>query len=104
MILAQSNFNNFLLNLLDERDKICYINYIVFCCDSCADLTAWRTFLGTKNIQLSAKTSTPTTVQLTPEEITAFIGTNNLWSDTNGNASVEYKMGVQEYIDSLQST
>ena len=43
--------------------------------------------------------ATPLEYDLTPVEITALVGTNNIWGDTNGNAEVEYKQGIQEYID-----
>lgn len=40
--------------------------------------------------------ATPVSIQLTPEEITAFIGTNNIWGDTNGNATIKYLGKFQE--------
>ena len=50
-------------------------------------------------VQFVYELATPIEYDLTPQEITALVGVNNIWGDTNGNASVEYKQGIQEYID-----
>ena len=42
--------------------------------------------------------ATPLEYDLTPVEITALVGTNNIWGDTNGNAEVEYYTGAAEDI------
>ena len=43
--------------------------------------------------------ATPDIIDLEPVPITPLVGKNNIWCDTNGNAEVEYKQGIQEYID-----
>lgn len=40
-----------------------------------------------------------TEVDITPQAITPFLGVNNVWSDTNGDTTVDYKLGIQAYID-----
>ena len=47
--------------------------------------------------------ATPLEYDLTPQEITALIGTNNIWGDTNGNASVEYKQSIPDAIAEVQA-
>ena len=42
--------------------------------------------------------ATPIEYDLTPVEITALVGTNNIWGDTNGNAEVEYYTGAAKDI------
>lgn len=42
---------------------------------------------------------TPVSIQLTPEEITAKAGVNNVFGDTDGNTTVEYRESVQKYVD-----
>ena len=41
--------------------------------------------------------ATPTTVQLTPTEVTTLLGTNNIWADT-GNTNCTYRADVGLYI------
>lgn len=42
---------------------------------------------------------TPFDIDLTPEVISAVVGTNNVYSDTNGNTTVKFKDSIQHYID-----
>lgn len=51
------------------------------------DATAFKTAMD--GVQMVYELETPTTYQLTPEEIIALSGTNNLWADT-GNITVTY--------------
>ena len=44
--------------------------------------------------------ATPTTYQLTPTQISAIVGTNNVFTDTNGDTSVVYACSLKDYIDS----
>lgn len=44
--------------------------------------------------------ATPQTYQLTPTQISAIVGTNNVFTDTNGNTSVVYACSLKDYIDS----
>lgn len=43
--------------------------------------------------------ATPFDIDLTPEVILAVAGTNNVYSDTNGDTTVQYKDSIQHYID-----
>ena len=43
--------------------------------------------------------ATPVTYQLTPTQINALLGVNNIFNDTNGDTEVKYKEGIQHYID-----
>ena len=38
-------------------------------------------------------------IDLTPEVISAVVGTNNVYSDTNGDTTVKFKDSIQHYID-----
>jgi hypothetical protein len=38
-------------------------------------------------------------IDLTPEVISAVVGENNIYSDTNGDTTVQYKDSIQHYID-----
>ena len=50
--------------------------------------TAFKTWLASNNVTYVARLS-PTTIQLTPEEVRSFLGTNNLWANT-GDSEVTY--------------
>jgi hypothetical protein len=41
----------------------------------------------------------PVTYQLTPTQINAIVGTNNIFTDTNGDTSVVYACSLKDYID-----
>ena len=43
--------------------------------------------------------ATPVTYQLTPTQVEALLGVNNIYNDTNGDTEVKYKEGIQHYID-----
>ena len=43
-------------------------------------------------------------IDLTPEVISAIVGTNNVYSDTNGDTTVKFKDTIQNYIDKKVST
>lgn len=53
------------------------------------DLTGFTQMLSTNKLQFMYKLATPTTIQLTPEEVRSFLGTNNLWANT-GDSEVTY--------------
>ena len=42
----------------------------------------------------------PITYQLTPVQVQALLGVNNVFNDTNGDTEVQYKDSIQHYIDS----
>ena len=54
-----------------------------------ATLEAFKSYLSSHNLQVYYPLATPVTYQLTPTEVRAFLGTNNIWADT-GNVSVDY--------------
>lgn len=43
--------------------------------------------------------ATPFDIDLTPVQINALLGVNNVYNDTNGDTEVKYKEGIQHYID-----
>lgn len=45
--------------------------------------------------------ATPTTYQLTPSQISTFLGTNNFWSNGNGTLDLEYRCDTKLYIENL---
>ena len=51
-------------------------------------------------IYLVYELATPVTYQLTPTQISAIVGTNNVFTDTNGDTSVMYACSLKDYIDS----
>jgi len=54
-------------------------------------------------IQITYYLNTPTTYNLTAEQITTLLGVNNIWCDT-GDTSVEYRADTKLYIDGLIGT
>lgn len=48
-----------------------------------------KTYLGANNLQVAYELDTPTTVQLTAQQVFALAGTNNVWANS-GDVSVEY--------------
>ena len=67
-----------------------------------ADLKTYAQDMITANTPISFvwKLATPVTYQLTPTQISAIVGTNNIFTDTNGNTSVVYACSLKDYIDS----
>lgn len=63
--------------------------------DTASGFVDWLT---TNNVHFIYELATPTEIQLTPEEITALVGTNNIWADT-GDISVTAKVTVEDYIN-----
>ena len=49
--------------------------------------------------KLAYELDTPVTLTLTSEQIRAIVGTNNVYTDTNGNTTVKFKDSIQHYID-----
>ena len=48
---------------------------------------------------LAYELATPVTYQLTPTQISAIVGTNNVFTDTNGDTSVVYACSLKDYIE-----
>ena len=40
----------------------------------------------------------PVEIQLDPEQMSAFIGANNIWHDANGNTTVKFKQDIENYV------
>ena len=60
----------------------------------------WKTWLETNNLTVVYKLATPIEYDLSDTaNISALVGVNNVWSDTNGDTTVDYKLGIQAYID-----
>jgi hypothetical protein len=57
------------------------------------------TFLESNPIEFVYELATPFDIDLTPEVISAVVGTNNVYSDTNGDTTVQFKDSIQHYID-----
>lgn len=53
------------------------------------DLTTFQSFLTNTGLQILVPI-TEQTVQLTPTEVQLLLGTNNVWSDTNGDVTLTY--------------
>lgn len=55
----------------------------------------------TTGAQVVYKLATPTTYQLTPSQISTFLGTNNFWMNANGTLDLEYRCDTKLYIENL---
>ena len=51
------------------------------------------------NLEVVYPLATPIDIDLTPTQINALVGVNNVYNDTNGDTEVKYKEGIQHYID-----
>lgn len=67
---------------------------------SITDVDVWKTYLSNNPLQVVYELATPFDIDLTPEVISAVVGTNNVYSDTNGDTTVQFKDSIQHYIDS----
>lgn len=64
-----------------------------------ADLTAFKADVALNHIQVCYKLATPFDIDLTPVQIRALAGENNVFNDTNGDTAVKFKDSIQHYID-----
>ena len=60
--------------------------------------SAYDAYLAEHPLQVCYPLATPLTVQLTPEQLSTLLGTNNIWADT-GDVSVTYRADTKRYID-----
>lgn len=67
--------------------------------DDFASASDFKTWVQTNGIELVYELATPVTYQLTPTQISAIVGTNNVFTDTNGNTSVVYACSLKDYIE-----
>ena len=65
--------------------------------DDYTDAPTFKTAMDGINVYYEL--ATPFDIDLTPEQIRAIVGTNNVYSDTNGNTTVKFKDSIQHYID-----
>ena len=63
-------------------------------------LSAFTSSLATNPLTFVAMLSTPTTVQLTANEISTLLGQNNIWNDC-GDTEAEYRADTKLYIEKL---
>lgn len=64
---------------------------------SSADARSWLVDQGCTFVYYLA---TPTTYQLTPQQVSTLYGQNNVWVDT-GDISVTYQASIKGYIDKV---
>lgn len=50
-------------------------------------------------VMFAYELATPFDIDLTPQVISAVVGVNNVYSDTNGNTTVKFKDSIKHYID-----
>lgn len=65
----------------------------------CADLTAFQQFITDHTVTYAYKKATPTTTQLTPQEVKSLLGSNNFYHDCNGQVAVTYRANGQLYVE-----
>lgn len=56
-----------------------------------ADVSAFKTWLASNEVWICYPMKTPTEIQLTPQEVSSLLGENNMFSDANGDLTVEYR-------------
>ena len=61
--------------------------------------SAFETFCNNYSPFAIYELNTPIEIDVTPEVISAIVGENNVYSDTNGDTTVQYKDSIQHYID-----
>lgn len=74
---------------------------LIIRCNSYSDATAFKTAMTGQTV--CYELATPTTTQLTPQEVKSLLGSNNIYHDCNGNISVTYKADIGLYIDKKTS-
>ena len=65
---------------------------------SSEDVNGIKEWLTNHDAYIVYKTTNSTTYQLTPEEVTTLLGTNNIWADC-GPSTVEYPCDTKTYVD-----
>lgn len=85
-ILTNSTWGNFDNWITKPNNQ----NYIITGIQSITDLNDWKRYLGEHPLTVMYELATPTTIQLTPEEVRSFLGTNNLWANTGDSEATYY--------------
>ena len=62
-----------------------------------SDAAAFKTAMN--GIYLYYELATPVTYQLTPTQVDALLGVNNIYNDVNGDTEVTFRETVQKYVD-----
>lgn len=65
-------------------------NIIVYIPKEIDTREAWKTYLAENNLQIVYELAEPYTATLSPEQITALIGQNTMWSDADGSMTAVY--------------
>ncbi len=78
---------------LGVYNEAVYVRY-----NSITSPAAFKTAMS--GVQLVYELAQPQIYQLTPTQISAIVGTNNVFTDTNGDTSVVYACSLKDYIDS----
>ena len=81
------------------NNKILYFYGIIGNLTGVTDLATWKTYLSNNPLTVIFPLETPVTYQLTPTQINAIVGTNNVFTDTNGNTSVIYAKSLSDLLD-----
>ena len=80
------------------------LNNIVIRDDSKANMSVSDFKTSMSGVIFAYELATPFDIDLTPEVISAIVGVNNVYSDTNGDTTVKFKDTIQNYIDKKVST
>ena len=62
------------------------------------NVSAFKSALSTNPLQVVYELATPQTIQLTPQEVYALLGQNNVWADS-GSVEVVYKADVTKWVE-----
>lgn len=65
--------------------------------NSYADASAFK--IGMSGMHFVYPLATPTTTQLTPQEVKSLLGSNNIYHDCNGQVAVTYRANGQLYVE-----
>lgn len=67
-----------------------------------SNLSSWRSYLESNQLQIVFPLATPQTYQLTPVKIEMLLGDNNVWADT-GDSTVTYRADTKLYIQKINA-
>ena len=68
-----------------------------------ADAETFKTWLASNTLEIVYELATPQTYQLTPQEVTTLLATNNFFHDANGDTQVQYR-ATSAVVDSKTIT
>ena len=89
--VLKENRTNGTVSIPDNNGNIDFIN------DSYSDATAFKTAMTWQTV--CYELATPTTIQLTPQEVKSLLGSNNFYHDCNGQVAVTYRANGQLYVE-----